>query len=143
MLENSSETIQDPKSKHRLLEQPQYVLDVIRKVNGQWYLDRKLVFDRSDLLIRHQIIYDQRAYVATDVRYNAYKEYDGINFPSDIDIWRPQEEYSIGLIMVKMTINQPLNDSQFTLEQPPGVQVVQLDNPASDEPQSKGGDGQK
>jgi hypothetical protein len=138
VLENASETMPDPKSKNKVIEQPQYVVDVIRKDNGGWYLDRKLVFDRSDLLIHHQIIYDTRAYVATDVRYNAYKDYNGISFASDIDIWRPQEEYSIGLIMVKLAINGPISDQQFALEQPAGAVVVQLDNPTANQPQGKG-----
>jgi hypothetical protein len=138
VLENASETMPDPKSKNRLIEQPEYVVDVIRKDKGGWYLDRKLVFDRADLMIHHQIIYDTRAYVATDVRYSAYKDYNGSSFPSDIDIWRPQEEYSIGLIMVKLALNEPIADAQFALEQPPGVVVVQLDNPSANQPQGKG-----
>jgi len=142
VLENASETTPDQKSKNKLIEEPQYVVDVIRKDKGGWYLDRKLVFDRSDLMIHHQIIYDTRAYVATDVRYNAYKDYNGISFPSDIDIWRPQEEYSIGLVMVKLTLNEPIADMQFALEQPPGVVVVQLDHPSTNQPQGKG-DAQK
>jgi hypothetical protein len=142
VLENASETRPDPKSKNKLIEVPQYVVDVIRKDKGGWYLDRKLVFDRSDLLIHHQIIYDVRAYVATDVRYSAYKDYSGISFPSDIDIWRPQEEYSIGLIIVKLAINEPINDQQFALEQPPGAVLVRLDNRSTNRPQGKG-DGQK
>jgi outer membrane lipoprotein-sorting protein len=143
VLENATETVPDPKSKKRVIEQPQYVLDVIRKDNESWYLDRKLVFDRSDMLIHQQIIYDTRAYVATDVHYSAYKDHDGITFPSDIDIWRPQEEYSIGLIIVKLAINEPISDAQFNLEQPPGAVVVQLDKPNSTAPTSKGGDGPK
>lgn len=143
VLENASETRPDPKSKNKLIEVPQYVVDIIRKDKGGWYLDRKLVFDRSDLLIHHQIIYDTRAYVATDVRYSAYKDYNGVSFPSDIDIWRPQEEYSIGLIIVKLALNEPIADTQFALEQPPGVVVVQLDNPSSNHSGNKGGDGQK
>ncbi len=142
VLENSSETRPDPKAKNKLIEVPQYVLDVIRKDKGGWYLDRKLVFDRSDLLIHHQIIYDTRAYVATNVRYSAYKDYNGISFASDIDIWRPQEEYSIGLIIVKLALNDSITDQQFAMEQPAGAVVVQLDNPATNQPQGKG-DGQK
>jgi hypothetical protein len=143
VLENASETLPDPKSKNKFIEEPEYVVDVIRNDKGGWYLDRKLVFDRSDLLIHHQIIYDTRAYVASDVRYSAYKDYNRISFPSDIDIWRPQEEYSIGLIIVKLAINEPISDAQFNLEQPPGALVVQLDNPSSNQPGNKGGNGQK
>lgn len=141
VLENTSDTVPDPQSKNRVIEEPEYVLDVIRKDKDGWYLDRKLIFDRSDLVVRREIIYDTRAYVATDVRYNNYRDFNGVSFPADIGIWRPQEEYNIGIITLKLTIDQPIQNAQFTLEQPPGVQVVQLDNPSSDK-QGKG-DGHK
>ena len=52
-------------------------------------------------------------------------------FPSRIEIFRPQEEYDITLNMLKLEINKPLRDDQFALEQPPGAEVVRLDQPQS------------
>ena len=46
-----------------------------------------------------------------------------------IEINRPQEEYSIRLTVEKLTINEPLRDDQFALQQPPGSQLVNLDEP--------------
>ncbi len=69
----------------------------------------------------------------TDARYANYKDYDGVSFPSRIEIFRPQEEYDITLNMLKLEINKPLRDDQFALEQPPGAEVVHLDKP---QPQS-------
>jgi len=43
---------------------------------------------------------------------------------------------------VKLALNEPIADTQFALEQPPGVVVVQLDNP-SNQTGNKGADGQK
>ena len=52
-----------------------------------------------------------------------------MNFPSQIEIWRPQEEYDITLTIVKLQLNKPLADDKFALEQPAGAQVVHLDQP--------------
>jgi len=64
-------------------------------------------------------------------RYAEYKDFDGVSFPSRIEIFRPQEEYDITLNMLKVEINQQLKDEQFVLEQPPGAVVEHLDRPHS------------
>ena len=110
-------------------EQPTYIIDVIENdgPDGAW-LSRKIVFNRSTLLPDRQMIYNKSANLVTDVGYVNYKDYDGILFPAKIDIRRPQEEYNITLNVVKLDFNQPLLDKQFVLAQPPGAQVVHLDN---------------
>ena len=78
------------------------------------------MFSRTDLLPHRQCIYDQDGNLATDSRYEGYKDYEGLNFPSQIEIWRPHEEYDITLTIVKLQLNEPLADDKFALEQPPG-----------------------
>ncbi len=128
VLENGYEEIQDPKT-HKWMQQPDYELDIISKNGHGWYLQRKIIFNRVTLQSDRQLMYDQNGYVATDTRYSEFRDYNGLAFPSVIQIWRPQEEYSIVLTMVKLQINHPLTDSQFELPQPPGSQVVHLDQP--------------
>ena len=94
-------------------------------------LSRKIIFGRTDLKPHRQYIYDEDGKVATDARYAEYKDFDGVSFPSRIEIFRPQEEYDITLNMLKVDINKPLTDEQFTLEQPAGAEVVHLDRPQS------------
>jgi hypothetical protein len=130
VLENSEEILHDSKG-HRVL-QDDYELIVIRKKGGnEGMLSRKIVFSRTDLQPHRQYIYDDQGKLVTDARYAGYKEYDGVNFPSRIEIFRPQEEYDITLNMLKLEINKPLRDDQFALEQPPGAEVVHLDHPQS------------
>ena len=129
VLENGYETVLDAK-KHRV-EQPDYELAVIRKGPQGWYLSRRVEFSRSDLLPHWQRIYDQQGNVATDARYQNYKDFAGTTFPSTIQIERPRENYDITLNMVKLEINKALTDEQFTLEQPAGAEVVRLDQPKS------------
>jgi hypothetical protein len=127
--ENSYETLHDAKG-HRIL-QDDYELIIIRKVGTSGKLERKIVFDRTDLKPHEQLIYDDEGRLVTDARYADYKDFDGVNFPSRIEIFRPQEEYEITLNMLKLEINQPLTDDQFVLEQPAGAEVVHLDRPQS------------
>jgi hypothetical protein len=128
--ENGEEILHDAKG-HRVL-QGDYEIIVFRKTgDNEGILTRKIVFSRIDLLPHRQYIYDDQGNLVTDARYADYKEYDGVVYPSRVEIVRPMEEYDITLNILKLEINKPLKDEQFTLEQPPGAVVVHLDKPQS------------
>jgi len=129
VMQNDYEIVTDAK-KHKV-EQADYEIEVIRRGDRGWYLAHKYVFSRTDLLPHRQYVYDQSGTLTSNIRYDDYKDYDGISYPSQIEIWRPQEEYDITLTMVKLEVNQPLGDDKFALEQPPGADVVNLDHPKS------------
>jgi hypothetical protein len=140
VLENGFETVTDAK-RHRV-EQPDYEMDVIRKGEHGWYLSRKIIFSRTDLLPHHQLLYNQNGELMTDAGYENYKDYEGVGFPTQISIYRPREEYDITLTIVKLQLNQPMTNEQFLLPQPPGAEVVNLDRPqASQARTSNGTDG--
>ena len=125
-LEDSKESLVGDKG-HKY-EQPAYEIGVIRGQGMDSWLSRKIVFNRQSLLPDRQLIYDQAGNLVTDAKYSDYKDYNGVSFPSKIEIKRPQEEYDITLNVVKLDMNKPLNDNTFVLEQPPGVQVIHLDH---------------
>jgi hypothetical protein len=129
VLEPGYETLHDAKG--QVMLQDDYELVVVRKYEGGWKLSRKIIFGRTDLKPHRQYIYDEDAKLATDARYAEYKDYDGVSYPSRIEIKRPQEEYDITLNMLKVDINTPLTDDQFVLEQPAGAEVIHLDRPQS------------
>lgn len=130
VLESSYEILHDAKGNPIL--QDDYELVVIRKVGDKdAMLSRKIVFSRTDLKPRRQYIYDDQGKLATDARYAEYKDFDGVSFPSRIEIYRPQEEYDIKMHMLKVDINKALRDDQFVLQQPAGAEVVHLDRPQS------------
>ena len=129
VLENGYEILHDSKG-HRVL-QDDYELTVIQKYDQGWRLARKIIFGRIDLKPHRQYIYSEDGRVVTDARYAVYKDFDGISYPSRIEILRPQEEYDITLNMLKVDINKLLTDDQFLLEQPPGADVIHLDRPQS------------
>jgi outer membrane lipoprotein-sorting protein len=126
-MQSDVELVNGPKG--RKYEQPDYEVDVIRKGDKGWFLSRKIVFSRTDLLPHRQIVYDQDGNPVTESRYEAYKDYNGVKFPSQIEIKRPQEEYDITLNIVKLQLNEALTNDQFKLDQPAGAEVIRLDRP--------------
>jgi Domain of unknown function (DUF4292) len=138
VLESSYEMLHDAKG-HPIL-QDDYELVVIRMHGDKTAtLSRKIVFSRIDLRPTQQYIYDDLGKLVTDVRYAEYKDYDGVSYPSKIEIYRPQEEYDIRMNVLKLEINKPLTDEQFALEQPPGADVVRLDGAQSSSAARPGG----
>jgi outer membrane lipoprotein-sorting protein len=123
VLEVGEHMVIDPRTQKPVL-QPDYTLDIIKQNGHGWYLSRKTVFDRNDLQPHQQVSYDEHGAVVTDVLYDKYREFNGVFFPTNIKIWRPQEEYSIKLAVTKMTINGPIMDDQFVLEAPSGADMA-------------------
>ena len=135
-LEAGTEQVIDPKSRKKV-DEATYEIGVADhdpdpKIG--WYLSRRVIFSREDLLPHRQIVYDKFGNIATDAKYDDFTDYDGLNFPTTIDIWRPQEEYSIILKIVKLKINEPLDNEKFDLPQPAGSEVVRLDLPLAARP---------
>jgi outer membrane lipoprotein-sorting protein len=142
VLEQSSETITDSRTRHEV-EFPTYVVDIVRRnPQGQWALSRKVIFSRIDLEPQKQLIYDANGNLVTEATYTDYKDFNGTKFPSSIQIVRPKEEYTIGLTVLKLTVNAPIENDQFALAQPPNAQVVRLDSSGQPK-ETPGGDGEK
>jgi len=126
LLEQSTEVVQDSRNKKKSWEVPDYVVDVIERDGEWWRLERKITFARTDLKPHRQMIYDRTGAVATEATYENFSDFGEINFPSQIAINRPKEEYSIAITIEKLELNKPLADDQFVLAQPPGAQVKVL-----------------
>jgi outer membrane lipoprotein-sorting protein len=135
VLENEEEIVQGKNGKP--VEQAAYHLDIVRKGEHGWFLSRKIIFSRTDLLPHRQLVYDDHGNLATDARYEKYKDYEGISFPAQIEILRPREEYDIVLNVVKLQLNQELADGKFTLDQPSGAEVVHLGAATAKAPNSE------
>jgi outer membrane lipoprotein-sorting protein len=126
VIEAGVQQVEDEKT-HKMVNQPNYHLLVIRRgAQDEWHLQRNIYFNRGDLQIYRQTIYDDKGAVVTDARYSDVRDYNGVKFPSLIEIERPQEEYGIALKMVKLTLNAPLKPEQFQMEIPPGATVTEL-----------------
>jgi outer membrane lipoprotein-sorting protein len=126
VLEQSTEIVKDAKT-HKSAEEANYVLLVIEKDAQGSYLSRKMVFSRVDLLPHEQYVYDRQGQLVTFARYDNFADHGGLMFPEIIDIQRPIEEYAFRLTVEKLRLNEPLQDEQFVLNQPPGSKLVNLD----------------
>jgi len=104
-----------------------YILDEIREgADGQLHLLRTIWFNRIDLQLARQLIFDNAGNIVSDARYSMWKAYDNVPFPKHIEINWPREESAVVIDVVKMDINKGVSDDKFVLEQPEGttLQVV-------------------
>ncbi|HEY1937992.1 MAG TPA: hypothetical protein VGJ33_08665 [Candidatus Angelobacter sp.] len=130
VLENTTEIVKDPKT-HKDAEQATYTIIVIDKDKDGYYLARKIVFSRTDLLPHEQSIYNRQGQLVTFARYENFSDYGGIQFPGIVSIQRPIEGYGLTLSIVKLDVNVPLTDEQFVLTQPPGSHLINVDSPSA------------
>src|SRR5215472_3001612 len=130
VLEDTTEIVKDPKT-HKDAEQAAYAVVVIDKDESGYFLSRKIVFSRTDLLPHEQYLYNRQHQLVTIARYENFSDKAGIMFPGMVSIQRPIEGYSLVLNMVKLDVNVPLSDEQFVLTQPPGSQLINLDTQSS------------
>ena len=126
VIEEGVQQVEDTKE-HKMVAQPNYHLLVLRRgAHEDWHLYRKIYFSRADLQPYRQSIYNDTGAMVTDAMYSGPKEYEGVRFPSLIEIERPLEEYNITIKMIKLTMNSPLKPEQFKLDVPTGAQVTEL-----------------
>jgi len=126
VIEEGAQQVEDVKE-HKMVAQSNYHLLVLRRgAHDNWHLYRKIFFNRADLEPYRQSIYNDEGAMVTDAVYSSPKEYEGVRFPTLIEIERPLEEYNITIRMLKLTMNAPLKPEQFKLEVPTGAQVTEL-----------------
>ena len=104
-----------------------YIIPVVHENgNGQLQLVRSVWFNRYNLTIARQFIFDANGNILTDARYSDWRPYDNVPFPKHIEINRPKDEYAVVIDIVKMDINKGVSAEKFALAQPEGttLQVV-------------------
>ncbi len=110
-------------------ENADYVLYVVnRGADGQLYFGRNVWFDRFTLRIVRQKVFSASGAILTDARYGEWKSYDGVPFPSHIEINRPVDEYGVVISIVKMDVNKDslVTDEKFVLERPENTELQVL-----------------
>ncbi len=131
-VEDGIEIVKDAKS-HKDVQQPTYVVTVLSKDSKGYYLSRKVVFSRTDLLPHQQLIFNHSGQLVTEARYENFTDHNGTLFPDIIGIHRPIEDYTITLSVVKLNLNETLTDDQFQLAQPAGFKLINMDEKADSE----------
>lgn len=114
--------------KHATL-MPIYELNILRRKGTSSELQtlRVLRLSRDTLLPYQQDIYDDGGRLETTALYDRYKEFDGLQFPTEITIKRPVDGYQVRVTVNKMEMNQEMTDDQFELKIPQGTKVEHLD----------------
>ena len=104
-----------------------FILNVhSRSSDAQWILNRRVWFDRFDLSIVRQKLFGDHGQVTSDITYREFKNFDGVSFPTEINLKRPQEDYSLTIQVTKAKINEELQNEKFTLEKPPTAELIDL-----------------
>jgi outer membrane lipoprotein-sorting protein len=107
-----------------------YILHEIRETaDGQLSLLRTVWFNRLDLQMARQLIFDGAGNILSDARYSEWKAYDNVPFPKHIEINWPREESAVVIDIVKMDINKGVSDDKFVLDQPEGTTLQILGQP--------------
>lgn len=103
-----------------------YVVTALETGDDELFPSRKIWFDRSDLKIVRLEIYGARGSALEDVEYSGYEDFQGVSYPSLIEIRRPVEDYSLAIRIAKATFNQPIAPEKFELTKPGNAQLVEL-----------------
>jgi len=116
-------------------ENADYILHLVReRPDGTLIPSRSIWFNRVNLNMARQFVFDSAGNILTDARYSEWQKYDNVPFPKTIDIERPQDEYGVILTVVKMEINRGVSEDKFVLEQPEGSVLQVLGKPAPPAP---------
>ena len=100
---------------------------IIRRGVAEHWLLRSLHFDRQTMQIVRQKTFDSTGGVLSDTTYAGWKMYDGVPFPSMIDIKRPLDHYEVVINVTTLRINAvDVTPEKFVLNQPEGTELQQL-----------------
>lgn len=104
-----------------------YILLIVGHDHGQLTLNRNIYFSRYTLQITKQKTFDDSGNPVSETTYSDWKPYNGISFPSKIDINRPQDDYEVQLTIASMEVNtQAVNAEKFVLNEPADVTTEPL-----------------
>ncbi len=113
------------------IEEPDYDLSVLRLAAGQAHpnvLERVRVvhISRATLLPYQQDLYDAEGRIVTIITYDKYQKFGDVDYPMDVFIKRPLDEYTLRIGITKLVLNPPLADDQFTLTIPDTVPIQKM-----------------
>jgi len=115
-----------------------YVLTVIRNerpnsaplpgadANEEWTIARKIWFDRADLNVSRIDTFDSGDKPTAIVRYSNSDMFGTVEYPRQIFLDRPQNDYQLHLTITKLTVNEPIEPERFALSQPEGSELVRV-----------------
>ena len=117
-----------PASGHKeAIEEPDYDVTVLRERTGR-QLERVRVIHigRTTLEPYGQDIYDHHGRIVTQIAYSKYQKSGETDFPMNILIRRPVDEYTLNISFTKLQLNPKLDDEQFLLKIPDNIPIQKM-----------------
>jgi outer membrane lipoprotein-sorting protein len=122
-----SRVVENEQKKKDFIEEPDYDLEFLAPPQGETaHTIRVIHIGRSSLLPYQQDIYGPDGQVVTRAYYSNYQKFGDIPFPMKIEIKRPLDQYSLTVVISKLTLNQKLDDDQFELKIPDNVPITKM-----------------
>jgi len=116
-----------------------YVLSVFESAGAEpMFPQRRIWFDRSNLEIARLQLYGPQGSYVEDVHYSGYQDFDGVRYPSEIQISRSIDDYGMAVTIQKATFNQEIAPEKFQLKKPENAELVDLS--AASKPEGKHGE---
>lgn len=104
-----------------------YVLSVFQPAQAEpMFPQRRIWFDRSNLEIARLQLYGPHGSYVEDVHYSGYQDFDGVRYPSAIQISRSIDDYGMAVTIQKATFNQEIAPEKFQLKKPENAELVDL-----------------
>ncbi len=104
-----------------------YVITVFRPGEGhRLYPEREVWFDRTDLHVSRLDLFGPDGATLETVTYSADHDFDGVSYPTEIDIVRPAEDYSLAISIQKATFNAEITPDKFELKKPASAELVEI-----------------
>jgi len=107
-----------------------YIVDIVELQPGNHLsLRRKVWFDRATLELSRVQFYDAGGACTEDVQYAKYQDFQGVRYPSEVVLDRPEDDYRVAITVEKAVFNQPIPPERFELKQPEGSELLDLNAP--------------
>ena len=93
------------------------VVSILEQMDHQPTLQREVWFDRSNLELARVQFYDSEGTCTEDVSYSNYQDFNGIHYPTHIQLERPEDDYEVTITIEKATFNTSIPAENFGAEQ--------------------------
>jgi outer membrane lipoprotein-sorting protein len=104
-----------------------YVLSLVQR-NGEGRLDlaRRIWVERSSLNVTRERYYKADGLVIAEIRYLQYRDFEGAQLPTRLELQRPLEHYALTLEIERIKLNPQILPAAFQLARIPGAELVEL-----------------
>jgi hypothetical protein len=93
---------------------------------------QKIWSDRSDLNVARIENFAPEGKINSDVHYSGWQQAGAINYPRQITISRPGDDYKLEITIKKIILNETIAPDRFVLQQPPGTDLVRIGEDTGD-----------